>query len=374
MAIKEKWGRIPFARLQRRRSRWRQPLRERVLVVDSEEPIREIIGSMLRHAVGSCQFASNGREALAILSSGEEFDVVATDVMMPEMDGIQLLERIRAERPGLPVLFVTAVHDCSTILGCFRSGAYDYLLKPFERKQLLAHVRRVLQMGRDEGDSHRLLGGLARITAVRTKELRERIRAFDMLDADPVTMLFLDDEAEYNRCCWGLGAMVVAIARAAGLSREEIQPMARATVLHSVGQHPSLRHLLLHPEILQADDLAVACQLSHEVHEILQSVSFLAEASETLYACGERFDGSGHPRGLRGPQIPLGARIFALAYTVLKLTAPSYPERERCPMASAHAKLQQRSATQLDPELVRLFMTIPEEVWKDLDKKLSWVQ
>src|ERR1017187_10037890 len=115
---------------------------DRILVVDDEETIREIVCSTLSLAHFQTRQAANGIEALSILESGDEFDLVLSDLMMAEMDGIALLERAKERYPGMPIVMVTTVHDISVALQALRNGAYDYLPKPFEREQLLATVRR----------------------------------------------------------------------------------------------------------------------------------------------------------------------------------------------------------------------------------------
>src|ERR1700726_1267216 len=118
---------------------------DRILVVDDEEAIREIVSSMLTFAGYSCLQAASGMEALALLNSGEEFELMLSDLMMAELDGIGLLERTKERFPDMPVVMVTAVHDISVALAAIRNGACDYLLKPFEPEQLLAAVRRALE-------------------------------------------------------------------------------------------------------------------------------------------------------------------------------------------------------------------------------------
>src|SRR5438046_10203875 len=118
---------------------------DRILVVDDEEAIREIVSSMLTFAGYSCLQAASGMEALAVLNSGEEFELMLSDLMMAELDGIGLLERTKERFPDMPVVMVTAVHDISVALAALPHGVYDYLLKPFEREQLLATVRRALE-------------------------------------------------------------------------------------------------------------------------------------------------------------------------------------------------------------------------------------
>ena len=118
---------------------------ERILVVDDEEPIREIVTAMLQSSGYQCQQAASGKQALALLTSGAAFELVLSDLMMADMDGIGLLERTKEKYPDMPVVMVTAVHDISVALAAIRNGAYDYLLKPFEREQLLATVRGALE-------------------------------------------------------------------------------------------------------------------------------------------------------------------------------------------------------------------------------------
>jgi DNA-binding NtrC family response regulator len=118
---------------------------DRILVVDDEETIREIVSSTLNGAHFQTRQAASGVEALAVLESGDEFDLVLSDLMMAEMDGITLLERAKERYPDMPIVMVTAVSDIEVALQALRNGAYDYLLKPFEREQLLATVRRALE-------------------------------------------------------------------------------------------------------------------------------------------------------------------------------------------------------------------------------------
>src|SRR2546430_2606022 len=121
---------------------------DRILIVDDEEPIRDFVSAMLSSANFVCKQAASGKEALALLDSGEEYELMLSDLMMPVMDGIALLEASKERYPDMPVVMVTAVTDVSIALNAIRNGAYDYLLKPFEREQLLATVRRALDTAR----------------------------------------------------------------------------------------------------------------------------------------------------------------------------------------------------------------------------------
>src|SRR5690348_18496702 len=157
---------------------------DRILVVDDEEPIREIVASMLSTAGYTCKEAGAGMEALAILTSGEEFELMLSDLMMADLDGIGLLERTKERYPDMPVVMVTAVHDISVALAAIRNGAYDYLLKPFEREQLLATVRRALENRRLKMENREYQTGLESMVLARTQQLQDAMadleRSYDI--------------------------------------------------------------------------------------------------------------------------------------------------------------------------------------------------
>src|SRR5271169_5238734 len=146
---------------------------ERILVVDDEEAIREIVCSMLTAAKYQCSQASSGLKALALLESGAEFDLMLSDLMMADLDGIALLEQTKERYPDMPVIMVTAVHDISVALKAIRDGAYDYLLKPFEREQLLVTVRRALDTRRLKMENRQYQSRLEELVQVRTKNLSD---------------------------------------------------------------------------------------------------------------------------------------------------------------------------------------------------------
>src|SRR6476659_501573 len=152
---------------------------ERILVVDDEEAIRDVVCSMLLSAGYQCNQASAGKEALAVLESDREFSLMLTDLMMAEMDGIGLLERAKEKYPEIPVVMVTAVHDISVALAAIRNGAYDYLLKPFEREQLLATARRALENRRLKLENRAYQVNLESLVAARTAQLENEKRKVD---------------------------------------------------------------------------------------------------------------------------------------------------------------------------------------------------
>ena len=119
-------------------------MRARLLIVDDEEPIREIMTSMLSPQGYEIVRAEHGEEALAILNSEGKFDLVISDIMMPRVDGIMLLQAIKKQYPKLPVLIASPVCDKDVIKRTYELGACAYLMEPFERYQLLDAVSSAL--------------------------------------------------------------------------------------------------------------------------------------------------------------------------------------------------------------------------------------
>src|SRR5437588_9322408 len=203
---------------------------DRILVVDDEEPIREIVSSMLASANYQCRQAASGLEALALLNSGEEFELMLSDLMMADLDGIGLLERTKEKYPDMPVVMVTAVHDISVALAAIRNGAYDYLLKPFEREQLLATVSRAMENRRLKVENRTYQINLESLVEARTHQLQQAIeelkRSYDItLQAlgDALDLKDRETEGHSRR----VTAFTMAIARQMGVPKEQIDTIAR---------------------------------------------------------------------------------------------------------------------------------------------------
>jgi putative nucleotidyltransferase with HDIG domain len=346
---------------------------DRILVVDDEEAIREIVCSMLAAANYKCSQASSGLNALAVLDSGEEFELMLSDLMMADLDGIGLLEKTKERFPDMPVVMVTAVHDISVALAAIRNGAYDYLLKPFEREQLLATVRRALENRRLKLENRAYQTNLESLVAARTEQLRKAVadleRSYGMtLEALGGALDMKDAETEgHSR---RVTAFTMAIARKMGLSRDQIDVIARGAFLHDIGKMAIPDAILRKPGPLEPDEIAIMREHCYRGYQMLKKIPFLTEAAEIVYSHQERYDGTGYPRGLKGEEIPLGARLFSVADTLDAITSDR-PYRPAQSLAAAREEIERWSGRQFDPEVVKAFMSMPENIWGDLRKEID---
>jgi putative nucleotidyltransferase with HDIG domain len=350
---------------------------DRILVVDDEEPIREIVASMLGTAGYACKQAGSGMEALAVLTSGEDFELMLSDLMMADLDGIGLLERTKEKYPDMPVVMVTAVHDISVALAAIRNGAYDYLLKPFEREQLLNTVSRALENRRLKVENRNYQTNLESLVKARTEQvqatLRELERSYDMtLEAlgDALDMKDSETEGHSRR----VTAYTIVIARAMGLPPEQIPTIARGAFLHDIGKLAIPDAILCKPSKLTTEEMAIMKEHCFKGYQIVKKIPFLVEACEIVYSHQERYDGTGYPRGLKGEEIPLGARIFSVADTLDAMTVDRV-YRPRQSYQAAREEIVRWSGRQFDPDVVKAFVEIPEDIWdhlrKDIDSQIS---
>src|SRR5579859_2146882 len=346
---------------------------ERILIVDDEDSIREVVSSMLTSSNFVCTQAQSGKEALALLQSGEEFELMLSDMMMPIMDGEALLAATKERFPDMPVVMVTAMHDISVALNAIRNGAYDYLLKPFDREQLLATVRRALENRRLKLENRAYQTNLEALVTARTEQLRQAIttleRSYDITLEALGNALDLKD-AETEGHSKRVTAFTIAIARAMGLSSDQIRVIARGAFLHDIGKMAIPDAILRKPGSLTPEETAIMREHCFRGYQMLRKIPFLAEASEIVYAHQERFDGTGYPRGLSGQNIPLGARIFSIADTLDAITSDR-PYRAAQSIQVAREEVERFSGRQFDPDVVRVFLDMPDTIWEDLRKEIN---
>jgi putative nucleotidyltransferase with HDIG domain len=346
---------------------------DRILVVDDEETIREIVSSMLAGAHFQTRQAASGVEALSILESGDEFDLVLSDLMMAEMDGIALLERSKERYPDMPVVMVTAVHDIQVALQALRNGAYDYLLKPFEREQLLATVRRALENRRLKRENDAYRTNLEALVAARTQQWKTALSKLE--ESYDITLEALGDaldlkDAETEHHSKRVTAYTIAIARKMGLPKEEIRVIARGAFLHDIGKMAIPDDILNKPGKLTDAEMDIMKEHCHRGYMIVSRIPFLVEAAEIVYAHQERYDGLGYPRGLKGEEIPLGARIFAIADT-LDAMRSDRPYRKAQSIAAARKEIELWAGRQFDPSIVKVFLEMPDNIWEDLREDIN---
>jgi putative nucleotidyltransferase with HDIG domain len=345
---------------------------ENILVVDDEEAIREVVSTMLESKGYHCTSVSNGRLAQDQVKRITP-DLVLSDMIMPEMDGLKLLEWLRQYDPEVPVIMVTAIHDISTALEAIRRGAYDYILKPFEKDQLYLGVDRALQHRRLIAENRNYQRNLEQLVEERTAQLSGTLAQLEQSYDDTLEALgsALDlKDAETEGHCQRVTAFTISIAKAMPVPNPYLPVLARAAFLHDIGKMAIPDGILRKPGPLTDDEKQIMRKHCEIGYNMLIRIPFLRDAAEIVLAHQEFFDGTGYPRGLKGEQIPLGARIFTIADS-LDAMISDRPYRRALPMSHAREEVRRCSGTQFDPKVVDVFMSIPEAHWVELRENLG---
>jgi putative nucleotidyltransferase with HDIG domain len=194
-------------------------------------------------------------------------------------------------------------------------------------------------------------------------------RSYDMtLEAMGDALDLRDAETEgHSRRVTGYA---IALAREMGLNAEELKVIARGAFLHDIGKISTPDEVLLKPGKLNEREMQIMREHCERGYEMVRKIPFLREPSEIVYAHQESFDGSGYPRGLAGDEIPLGARIFAIADTLDAITSDR-PYRKGRSFAEARAEIERCSGRQFDPRIVKVFLRMPLDRWGDLRAEIS---
>jgi putative nucleotidyltransferase with HDIG domain len=342
----------------------------RILIVEDERPIRKLLRRYLEQQGFKVAEAAGGDEALVQLAASD-VDLVLSDVRMPGMTGIELLSQIVRIHPGAGVVMLTGCEDVSMAVQAMKLGALDYVQKPFVLEDVGASVRKALDV-RDEQRQHvRYVSDLERAVEERSVALRDTLNHLHEASESTLEALVaaLDArEHETQAHSVRVSEYTLHLARAMGVHNGQLEAIRRGAMLHDIGKIGISDRILLKPGRLTEAEWSEMRRHPEIGHWILNGVESLRPASENALSHHERFDGSGYPRQLKGEEIPLGARIFAVADSLDAITSdrPYHPSRS---YEQARDEIARNAGTQFDPHVVSLFLEVPAEVWAEIRRR-----
>jgi cyclic di-GMP phosphodiesterase len=339
----------------------------RVLAVDDERAAVKLLSLILAPPAFRCTTACNGEEALAALQR-EPFDAVISDLQMPGLSGMEVLAEVRRKHPHVAFLVTTGVDDVDVGVKAMRSGADDYLVKPLRETAVVASLESALHKRRLEQEVEHYRQHLEEMVAERTEQLQAALRQVeqgyeDTLESLGAAIDLRDNETggHSQRVC----RYSLEIARAIGWQEKELGSLARGAYLHDIGKLGVPDGILLKPGPLTAEERKVMQRHSQIGFDLIKDIPFLADASEIVLMHHERFDGTGYPHGLKGEEILLGARIFAIADTLDAITSER-PYQRAASFESAREIIGRLSGTSFDPQVASVFLNLPENIWSTI--------
>jgi len=339
----------------------------RILVVDDERSMRDLLEYMLTREGYQVVLAENGRKAVNAVQEND-YDLILSDIRLGDITGLEVLKAAKKKNPAVIVIMISAVKDIESAISAMSKGAYDYVAKPFKLTEVGLIARKAIEKRRLVQENREYQRTLEKMVQERTRELKDALQRLDQTYIFTLRALVtaLDTRDEETQ---GHSLRVVRytlkLAELMGIREErQIKVLEYGALLHDIGKIGIPDAILKKPGKLTAEEWEVMKTHPLVGYKILHRIEFLEEASQIVLHHHEKIDGSGYPHGLKCDNIPLGSRIFAAADTVDAMTSER-PYRHALSFEDASAELVKYSGIQFDHRVVDAFLSVPLDFWKE---------
>jgi len=338
----------------------------RILIVDDEPEIRSLLGDLLGDMY-DCSEAASANEALDALRS-EHFELVISDITMPGMSGLEMIPHLEQIAPDTVVVVISGVQTVESAIEALRLGAFDYLMKPFDLRQVEAGVTRALQHRALLVEKRQHEEQLEELVEQRTQELDRALSSLEQAYRSTLRALTSALETRDSET-HGHSERVVTyslrLGREYGLAKDQMKALEFGALLHDIGKIGVPDAVLRKPAKLTEEEWVH--MRAHPLHgqQILRGIEFLGGAARVVAQHHEKWDGSGYPLGLSGDDIDLCARIFSVADAFDAMTSDRVYRKGKSYTAAAQ-ELNDWAGRQFDPQVVAAFHRVPQRDWYEL--------
>jgi len=339
----------------------------KILIADDEVEIRELLGDFLRDEGYECILASDAYDALDKYIKNDKVDVVMSDIRMPGKSGLDLLGEVKELDEDVMVIMISAVKDIESAISALSKGAYDYVSKPFELEKVAHIANKAVEKRRLVLENKEYQNELERKVIERTKDLKAALEELDntyrVTLRALVTALDTRDEETHGHSM-RVVRYTMALADLLGVDNEDdLKNFEYGALLHDIGKIGIPDAILKKPGKLTQKEWKIIKTHPKLGYKMLYKIKFLEKSSQIVLHHHERYDGKGYPDGLKGDQIPFGARIFALADTIDAMTSKR-PYEHALSFETVYKEIKKFSGTQFDPQVVKAFYLANLGFWK----------
>jgi len=341
----------------------------RILIVDDEREITEILSDLLSGDL-DCETAGSAEEALARVRQSD-FRLVISDITMPGMTGLEMVPHLKRISPDTVVVMISGLLTVESAIEAMRLGAFDYVMKPFDLRQVEAVVKRALEHHELIVAKQRYENHLEELVEQRTAELDQALASLE--DAYRSTLKALTAALETRDSeTHGHSERVVTyslrLGRECGLDSVHMKALEFGSLLHDIGKIGVPDAILRKPAKLTEEEWVIMREHPMHGQQILRGIEFLDRASCVVAQHHEKWDGSGYPLGLSGEDIDICARIFAVADAFDAITSDRVYRRGKSYEAAAQ-ELDEWAGKQFDAKVVQAFHCVPKEDWEELHRR-----
>lgn len=339
-----------------------------ILVVDDQHQNIELLEALLVPQGYKVVKAVNGEEALLCLS-GNPIDLILLDIMMPGMDGFTVTRRVRQHEAykRIPIILVTALRETGDRVKGIEAGCDDFISKPFDKSELFARIRSLLKV---KAYNDLIINYQKELESEIARETEELRKAVDQTkSASLETIHCFSKAAEYKDEDTGahikrMSFYAEAVAKKMGLLEIEVENLLYATPMHDIGKIGIPDHILLKPEELNDGEWVIMRQHTTFGANILgrSDSEFINLGSIIALSHHEKWDGTGYPNNLKGDEIPLPAKICAIADVFDALTSHRPYRREPFSFEKSFSMIKEGIGSHFDPEVAKAFFSITDQI------------
>jgi putative nucleotidyltransferase with HDIG domain len=330
-----------------------------ILVVDDENSLRITVQALLQRAGYAVDTADSAPMALDLIAA-HDYDVILTDIIMPRMNGIELLAHIRKRSQTVQVLVMTGEPTIDTAMQAVKNGAGDYLIKPIDKDTLLIAVRQAVRIKslNDENvclelERTRYLRELEQTVDARTRALQDAMESIMLLCSSVIEMRDPYTAGHQRK----VGNLSAAIAGKMKLGDEIANNILMTGYLHDIGKMAIPAEILNKPGRLSSQEMDLIRIHPQQGYDMLSPIRLPESVREVIYQHHERLDGSGYPRHLKEPDILLESSILAVA-DVVEAMMSHRPYRPALGLACALDEIKNHAGILYEPAVVKACVSL----------------
>jgi response regulator RpfG family c-di-GMP phosphodiesterase len=341
-------------------------VRAQILVIDDEPEIRAVLCDLLGEEY-DCSEAASAEQGLAFLHR-TAFDLVLTDISMSGMSGLTLVPHILAISPDTVVIMISGKKTMESAIEALRAGAFDYIVKPFDIRQVEASVKRGLEhhsliVAKRSYENH-----LEDLVEKRTEELDRALEKLE--DAYRSTLKALTTalgarDLETHGHSDRVVSFSLRLGREMKLTREQMVSLEFGSLLHDIGKIGVPDAILRKPSQLSGEEWEKMRMHPIYGEQILNGIKFLEGATRVVEQHHEKWDGTGYPNGLEGEEIDINARIFSVADAFDAMVSNRVYRNGRS-YEDATIELERCSGLHFDPAVIEAFYRVSPDEWEEL--------
>lgn len=343
--------------------------RKTLLLVDENEESTKLLKNLFK-AEHDCDEADSAEAATQKLRD-KDYAAVLCSLELPDASGLELIERARRLSPHTPLIFLSESDAADTAIETFRAGAFDYLRRPLDCDQIERSVGRAVEHYQQKCLEDRYQFHLEQLIAEKGAETERAVEQFEKLSQTTLKALVRALEMrdfETRGHSERVVTFSLRLGLELGLDQDTLHDLELGALLHDIGKIGVPDAVLHKPTRLNENDWKKMRMHTRYGEKILRDIPFLEGAAKIVVQHHERWDGRGYPNRLRGEEIDIGARVFAVADAFDAMISDRLYRSGRS-YREALEEIQKHSGSQFDPEVVAAFVQVPEADWEILRKR-----